>query len=226
MKKIIFAIIPARGGSKSIPNKNMASLAGKPLIYYSIKKTLECKFFNKVIVSTDSSKIIKYSKKFKNVCVIKRPKKFSQDKSPTIDSIIHACDEVSKKFDLYPNIIFVIEPTSPFRKKKTLSKCLKLFSIYKDIDSVVTVKKTKEVPLKIKKNLVFHSNKIRRRQDRKFNFFESSTVWATTYKSMKKNKSILGKKVRPLFVDTIETFDINEKKDLKISNLLMKSLKK
>ena len=94
MKKLIYGIIPARGGSKSIPNKNMSILNGKPLIFYSIKKALESKIFDKIIVTSDSNKIIEYSKKFKKIIAIKRPKNMSGDKSPTIDAIMHACKEI------------------------------------------------------------------------------------------------------------------------------------
>ncbi len=225
MKKIIFSIIPARGGSKSIPNKNMSLIAGKPLIYYSIKKSINCKFFDKIIVSSDSDKILNYSKNFKGIEIIKRPKKYSQDKSLTIDSIFHAIKKIKIKYNILPDIIFIIEPTSPFRTKKTLIRSLNLFKTHKNIDSVISVKKSREVRLKIKNNEVVHDTNIRRRQERIPNYFEASTVWATTYKSLKKNNSIIGKKPYPLFVDLIESIDINEKEDLFLSKILMKSLK-
>lgn len=122
MKKIIFSIIPARGGSKSIPNKNMSLLAGKPLIYYSIKKSINCKFFDKIIVSSDSNKILNYSKKFKGIDIIKRPKKYSQDKSLTIETIFHAIKKIKIKYNILPDVIFIIEPTSPFRTKKNINQ--------------------------------------------------------------------------------------------------------
>tara|TARA_Y100001970_G_C13899210_1_gene682723 strand:- start:77 stop:772 length:696 start_codon:yes stop_codon:yes gene_type:complete len=225
MKKIIFSIIPARGGSKSIPNKNMSLLAGKPLIYYSIKKSINCKFFDKIIVSSDSNKILNYSKKFKGIDIIKRPKKYSQDKSLTIETIFHAIKKIKIKYNILPDVIFIIEPTSPFRTKKTLIRSLNLFKTHKNIDSVISVKKSREVRLKIKNNEVVHDTNIRRRQERIPNYFEASTVWATTYKSLKKNNSIIGKKPYPLFVDLIESIDINEKEDLFLSKILMKSLK-
>ena len=225
MKKIIFSIIPARGGSKSIPNKNMSLLAGRPLIYYSIKKSINCKFFDKIIVTSDSNKILNYSKKFKGIDTIKRPKKYSKDKSPTIDSIFHAIKKIRIKYNILPDIIFIIEPTSPFRTKKTLVRSLNLLKTHKNIDSVISVKKSREVRLKIKNNEVVHDTNIRRRQERIPNYFEASTVWATTYESLKKNNSVIGKKPYPLFVDLIESIDINEKEDLFLSKIIMKSLK-
>tara|TARA_A100001015_G_C14989601_1_gene713247 strand:- start:525 stop:1205 length:681 start_codon:yes stop_codon:yes gene_type:complete len=225
MKKLIYGIIPARGGSKSIPNKNMSLLNRKPLIFYSIKKALESKIFDKIIVTSDSNKIIDYSKKFKKIIAVKRPNNISGDKSPTIDAIMHACKEVYKKNNIDPYIVFIIEPTSPFRRVSTFKKCLNLLIKNKKVDSIVSIKKSKEVLVKIIKNKVVHKNKIRRRQDRKSIFIEASTLWATKYDSLKKNNSIIGKTPMPFFVDQIESVDINKKSDLKLAKLILKSSK-
>ena len=93
----------------------------------------------------------------------------------------------------------------------------------KGADSVISIKKTKEVFVEIKKNRVIHKNKIRRRQDRKNLFIEASTLWATKYEMLKKNNSVLGKKPIPLFVNQIEAIDINEKSDLKLAKMIIKN---
>ena len=223
MKKLIYGIIPARGGSKSIPNKNMYLLGGKPLLFYSIKKSIESGIFDKIIVTTDSDKIINYSKKFKEIIAIKRPKSISEDKSPTIDAILHACDMLYKDDGIYPDIVLTIEPTSPFRTISTFKSCINLLKKNKGADSVISIKMSKEVFVEIKKNRVIHKNKIRRRQDRKNSFIEASTLWATKYEMLKKNNSVLGKKPVPLFVDQIEAIDINEKSDLKLAKMIIKN---
>ena len=105
----------------------------------------------------------------------------------------------------------------------TIKKALKIIlSNKKKVDSVISVKKSKEVILRLKKNFVLHSNKIRRRQDRNYTFFEASTLWAFKFKSLLLNKSIIGKYSRPLFVDQLETIDINEPEDMKIAQPLIK----
>jgi CMP-N-acetylneuraminic acid synthetase len=223
MKKLIYGIIPARGGSKSIRNKNMHLLGGKPLIFYTINQALKSKIFDKIIVSTDSNTIIDYSKKFKGISVIKRPKNISGDKSPTIDALLHACNVLYKEKGVYPHIVLTIEPTSPFRKVSTIKKSINLLKKNKKIDSIMSVKKTKEVFVNIKKNLVILSKKARRRQDRDFLFIETGTLWATKYDVLKKKKSILGKNCLPIFVDQIESIDINEKKDLELASIIIKN---
>ena len=138
---------------------------------------------------------------------------------------MHACNEVYKKNNINPYIVFVIEPTSPFRSVSTFKKCLNLLKKNKKADSIVSIKKSKEVLVKIIKNKVVHENKIRRRQDRKSIFIEASTLWATKYDSLKNNNSIIGKTPMPFFVDQIESVDINEKDDLKLAKLILKNSK-
>ena len=91
-KKNIIAIIPARGGSKRIPEKNIKLFCGEPLISYPINMLKSCDFISKVVVSTDSEKIKKVSLLHGAVVPFIRPKKFSNDHSTTADAIIHAVE--------------------------------------------------------------------------------------------------------------------------------------
>ena len=98
----IIAIIPARSGSKGVPNKNIKNLNGKPLINYSIDKTLEVKNINHVIISSDSDKILStYKKKNQKLIFLKRPKKISLDNSSTELTLMHAIDFYKKKFFIF-----------------------------------------------------------------------------------------------------------------------------
>ena len=88
MKKMkIIAIIPARGGSKGIPRKNIRLLAGKPLIAYSIEAAMKSRYIKKVVVSTEDAEIAEISRRY-GVEIIKRPEELAKDESPTIDAII------------------------------------------------------------------------------------------------------------------------------------------
>ncbi len=108
-------IIPARGGSKRIPNKNIKNFFGKPIIYYSIKSALDSNFFDKVIVSTDSKKIAKISKKF-GAEVHKRNPKYADSYTDTITVIKNVIEEIDK-YNNYSKVC-CIYPTSIFLTKK------------------------------------------------------------------------------------------------------------
>ncbi len=117
MKDNIVAIIPARGGSKSLKNKNIKIFRGKPLIYWSIKVARESKLINDFYVSTDSKKIKNICLKY-NCKVIDRPKNISKDASKTIDALKHAASKTNA------TKIVVLQPTSPLRPKNLIDKCL------------------------------------------------------------------------------------------------------
>ncbi len=96
MKKNIIAIIPARGGSKGIPRKNIKLLAGKPLIAWTIEAALRSKCLDRVFVSTEDEEIAKISKEW-GAEIIKRPKKLSGDKTSMLPVVDHSIDYLEKK---------------------------------------------------------------------------------------------------------------------------------
>ena len=95
-QKRILAIIPARGGSKGIPKKNIIDLLGNPLLYYSIKSAKESKYIDKVIISTDDEEIAEVGKKLGADVPFLRPEEISGDKGKSIEAFIHAIKELEK----------------------------------------------------------------------------------------------------------------------------------
>lgn len=117
------AVIPARGGSKRFPGKNLADLGGKPLIVHSIEYALANKnLLDKVVVSTDSEEIKNIALKA-GAEVIKRPKEYSHDHSPTWEAVKHVLQETGGN----PDHVFVVQPTNPLRPEKLLKKAYEKF---------------------------------------------------------------------------------------------------
>ena len=149
-KKII-AIIPARGGSKGIPGKNIKQICGKPLIAWTIKQALSSRYIDEVFVSTDSKKIATVSKKYGAGVPFLRPAKYALDSSPTSDAVIHTLDTfeaMGKKFDY----LMVLEPTSPLRKRNDIDSSIKLIATGKKADCLISVGQVHtEHPMIIKK---------------------------------------------------------------------------
>lgn len=121
----IFAIIPARGGSKGLPRKNIKSLAGKPLIVYSIQAGLNCNKISRVIVSTEDSEIKKVSLDW-GADVIDRPIELATDNALTRDVVLHVLDNLSNESDL-PDFFVFLQPTSPLRTTAHIESCLDSF---------------------------------------------------------------------------------------------------
>ena len=107
--KLIY-IITARGGSRRIKNKNIKSFAGKPLIYWTIKQALRVSEDNKIILSTDDEEIMKVSKSFKKVMIVKRPKSLATPKASSIDTVRHVIKKLS-----FDGFFILLQPTSPLR---------------------------------------------------------------------------------------------------------------
>jgi len=132
----IVAIIPARGGSKRLPRKNIKLLAGKPLIAYVIRTALLSKSLNKVIVSTEDSEIKDIARQY-GAEVIKRPKALAKDSSTTIDVIFHAISVLEKRGEK-PDVVVCLQPTSPLQAPEDIDNAIGLFldSNYASVISV------------------------------------------------------------------------------------------
>jgi CMP-N,N'-diacetyllegionaminic acid synthase len=123
----ILGLIPARGGSKGIPRKNIVDLGGKPLIAWTIQHALESNFIDDVIVSTDDEEIAEISRKFGAEVPFMRPHKLASDTSKSSEVVLHSLNELEKYGRKYEYFV-LLQPTSPFRRKgvidEMISKCL------------------------------------------------------------------------------------------------------
>ena len=131
--KKVLAIIPARGGSKGLPNKNILKLINKPLIAWSIEQAQESKYVDFFIVSTDSNGIRKEANKYGAKITSLRPKSLSTDSARINDVVIYEIRKLKEKFD----IILILQPTSPLRLAKNIDQALEKM-IKEKVSSVVS----------------------------------------------------------------------------------------
>lgn len=139
--KRVLAIIPARGGSKRFPRKNLAALAGKPLISYSIAAALGSKYVDQVVVSSDDDEVLEVSQNF-GATTIKRPDELSSDSATTFDAIKHAIDSIQQRY----GYVVLLQPTSPLRDQNHIDEAIKLL-IDRKADAVISVCKMDHSPL-------------------------------------------------------------------------------
>ena len=113
----VIAIIPARGGSKGIPRKNLVNFSGKPLMQWTIEAALESKYITDVVVSSDDDEILNEAQKNKKVLALKRPIELAQDTSKTEPVLTHVLDSLNEiKYDY----LILLQPTSPLRTSKDI----------------------------------------------------------------------------------------------------------
>ncbi len=227
----ILAIIPARGGSKGIRKKNIQKLLGKPLISYTITAAKNTKSINKIIVSTDDNEIKKISQNIGAEVPFLRPKQISKDTSSTIEVIKHALKFLEETQSYKPDIIVLLQPTSPLRTSQLITKTINTLKKSK-ATSVITVSKITKHPyasfwLKndFLKPFKENSTKYSRRQDFPDLFFPTGAVYSFWYDTLKKFNSIYGPKIKPIIVDD-DNIDIDTLQDLFFTEMILKNWKK
>tara|TARA_Y100000588_G_scaffold387349_1_gene484911 strand:- start:715 stop:1383 length:669 start_codon:yes stop_codon:yes gene_type:complete len=195
MDKKIIALIPARGGSKGIPKKNIKIFKGSPLIVHSINYALSCELINETYVTTDDMEIAKIATDA-GAKVIDRPKNLSLDESSTESAIQHALDELTNK----PDIIILLQPTSPIRPPNSLKKGLKIYSNGK-YDSLLSISPTHNFFWNINNDIAepnYNFMNRPRRQDMKdedISYIENGSLYIFSYEHFIKTKNRLGGKI-------------------------------
>jgi len=144
----ILGIIPARGGSKSIPRKNLAPVLGKPLISYSIRSAQQSKLLDAFLVSTDDAEIAEVARSFGADVPFLRPKEFSRDDSPDLEFMCHALDWLQVMRGFAPEIIVNLRPTGPLRTGEDIDRVIKLM-LDTGCDSARTVSLPAQNPFKM-----------------------------------------------------------------------------
>lgn len=136
----VLAIIPARGGSKGIPKKNIRNLAGKPLIAWTIEEAKKSKYIDRLILSSDDPEIIETALQYGCEVPFVRPKELSMDDTPGVAPVLHAIKNIPD-FDY----IVLLQPTSPLRSVKDIDGCLE-FCVQQNAESCVSVMESEVTP--------------------------------------------------------------------------------
>ena len=222
--KSFLAVIPARGGSKEIPKKNMVELGGVPLISHTFNQVRLVESIDHICVSTDDPNILHYSLS-QNIPVITRPSHLAMDTSKTEEALIHSLlvlEEAGKYFDY----VIVLEPTSPFRTISTIKRCMHII-IDSRSNSLLTVKSTTNNIGEVINGLFVPIKKgqPRRRQDRRPYYIETSTVYVCSVSYLKEHGTLVSDQWSTVIVEHPESVDINTHKDLDYARYLMGNTK-
>ena len=232
----ILAVVSARKGSKGIKDKNIKLLSGKPLVAHSLDTLLKIKDIDKIVLSSDSEKILNIGKKIsKKIEIMKRPKSLANDKTPLTSVVKYVAVELEKK-NYKADFVLQVAPTCPYIKVSTYMRIIELLKKKKS-DCVVTLKRIEyEHPYRAKKlnekNLVFSSfiknmnvEKFISRQDLPTLYCTSGAVYARSLKLLKKfneKNFCLGSKPLGVIVDDIESVNIDRQIDFKFAQFLRK----
>jgi CMP-N-acetylneuraminic acid synthetase len=204
MKEIRFlGIIPARGGSKGIPRKNIKMIAGKPLIAWSIEAAKNSKLLDRFVVSTEDREIAEISRKFKAE-VIDRPKRLATDRATTLSVLQHVLGKIEAE------AVVILQPTSPIRSKGLIDSCIRKF-IKSKADNLATGFICK---------FMEYGTYSKRRQDLKGFFYDDGNAYVIKSEYVK-NSKLLGKKVERVLTSREENVEIDDEFDFWLAEQIL-----
>lgn len=223
----ILSIIPARGGSQGIKLKNLKLLNGKPLLDYSVNASLKSTIITRTIVSSDHPKILQRAQKL-GAEIIKRPKQLATNSSHIEPVIEHCLNYLNSKERYRPDIIILLQNTSPLRTKKHVDNALTFF-LNSKFDSVLSGYPSHYFVWKInKKHIVtpinYNPKKRPNRQDFHTQFIENGAIYITKYLAFKKSKCRISGKIGLFEMDKELSIDIDTKLDLLQAKQKLKKL--
>jgi CMP-N-acetylneuraminic acid synthetase/spore coat polysaccharide biosynthesis predicted glycosyltransferase SpsG len=219
-KPRIIAVIPARGGSKGIPRKNMRLMHGKPLIEYAIENALNCSLIDDVAVSSDSQEILDFAQQFSRVSCLDRDSQFAQD-AVTLDPVVYdAVIQQEKKVDAKYDIVITLQPTSPLLTVQTLELALKEFMVSK-MDSMISVVNAPHLSWKNNNGKVVPAYAERKnRQEMPANYLETGAFLISKRECVTEDSRI-GEKLVVFEVPEWESIDIDRKQDWVVCESLL-----
>lgn len=230
----VLAIIPARGGSKGIPNKNIIPLLGKPLIEYTISAALQSKYVTKVMVSTDSDQIAKVSREKGAEVPFLRSEELAQDSTPAYPVIENILLEYQKT-GFYPKWVIYLQPTSPLRTTKHIDEALEIAFQHQSEVVVSAVEVPHQFnPVSVmnlkdgKLSNFLHPEEgliLRRQEKPKVYARNGPAILILESKSLLERKALYGNDVRPYLMEMKESWDIDEKDDLLMVEALLSNKK-
>ncbi|NRF32509.1 cytidylyltransferase domain-containing protein [Vibrio coralliilyticus] len=220
----ILAVIPARGGSKRLPNKNTLELVGKPMIAWTIEAALKSRYIDKVIVSSDSDEIREKSISF-GADTMRRPHDLATDTSSTFDVLKHAIENTDETY----NCVMLLQPTSPLRNNKHIDESIESF-FKKNADAIISVCEAEHSPLwsntlgeSLSMTHFLPSHALNKRSQDLETFYRlNGAIYLYKVSKLLEQKSLfLDKNIYAYKMDTESSIDIDKVIDFKIAELLL-----
>ena len=228
-KPICSAIIPARGGSKGIPGKNIRPVAGKPLIAWTVETALAATLLDRVIVSTDSLEIADVARRYGAEMPFIRPADLAQDDTPGIEPVLHAAHWLNENDGYRPDLIMLLQPTSPLRIPEDIDRAVEL-ALEKGADAVVSVDARRGAPLLdeaerwCRSHDGFHQARsaLDRRQDLPEVYVLNGAIYLARYEVLMEQKTFYTDNTFSLVMPVERSLDIDTPWDLYLADLILK----
>jgi len=215
-------LIPARGGSKAIPRKNIVLLAGKPLLAYTCEAAAGSLKLDRVILSTDDPEIVQVAEKYGVDAPFIRPGNLADDEAPILPVIRHALDWLDEKEGTHYDVIVLLQPTSPLRKSTHIDAAVDMM-LSTGADNVVSVTAVPHNfnPVSVMRldddgylQPFLEGDMILRRQDKPLVFARNGPAVLAVRRSVIDSGRLYGDRVLPLEMDPLDSIDVDDESDL------------
>lgn len=224
--KRFLAVIPARGGSKGIPYKNIIEVNNQPLIQYTIDEANKSEFLDRVVVSTDDTKIADIVKKVGGEVPYLRPSELAKDNSKSIDAVIHLVKELERKGHIY-DFIVLLQPTQPLRKSWHIDEAITQI-VETNQSSLVSVSEVNEHPILMRTinnegelETLLKRNSTLRRQDFPSFYKVNGAIYINRLDSNFDQYTSLNDNTTPYIMGREYDIDIDDYRDLEILRILL-----
>lgn len=216
----ILAIVPARGGSKGIKDKNIKEIEGRPLIEYTIEAAKRCEYIDEIVVSTDSEKIAKVAKKAGAKVPFLRPDELASDTARTIDVVLFTIDQLKLIGQEY-DIVVLLQPTSPLRDEDDICGAIEKY-VSCNMKSLVSVSEVSESPILMRQIVdethmekLLNINSTIRRQDMAKYYMVNGSIYINKIEELNSDTS-LNDNVIPYVMDRSHAVDIDDYVDIEV----------
>jgi len=233
---LILAIIPARSGSKGVPQKNIKLLAGHPLIAYSIIASQLCSKIERTIVSTDSQEFAEIALSYGAEVPFLRPRELAEDDTLDLPVFQHALRWLGEREGYLPDIVVNLRPTSPLRKAEDIDKGIELLIENPEADSVRSVSTPSQNPFKMWRIVHDYLQPVLgSSSDELYNapgqslpavYWQNGYVDIARYDTIMAKNSMTGQKILPLVMDDAYPVDIDSLIDFEVAEMFMQKLTK
>lgn len=231
--KRILAIIPARGGSKGLPGKNIKKMCGKPLIAWSIEHAQKSKYVDEIFISTDSREIADVAEKFGVMVPEMRPAELAHDTTPSSEFIVYTLEKKKKEGKLFDYFI-LLEPTSPLRDVEDVDNSIEMLIDNPESDSCVGVCMSGTIHpafmVTVGENGFLQAlnpeQQTLRRQDLPNVFFFEGSVYVSSVEEYLKKRTFYHDKTLPYVVPEWKSYEVDDYVDFKIIETIMNLKKK
>lgn len=225
--KSVLAIIPARGGSKGIPRKNIKDLCGKPLIAWTIE-ALKSKYIDRTIVSTEDEEIAEISKKYGAEIPFLRPKELAEDNTPTVDVVVDLINWLERYEGYKYDYVCVLQCTSPFRKYLDIDKCLEKIETVQ-MDGIVSICEVATNPYWTNifegyrlKYFIEEGRSLTRRQQLPKVYRYNGAIYIVRKEALIKQKTLEPENMTGYIMSKENSIDIDDMIDFKLAEILIK----